>query len=65
MVDHAHSLGRMTVAEGVERPEVLQALRELGCDIAQGYYVGHPTPAADFERWLREEHLAGARALVA
>ena len=38
----AHSLGRKVVAEGVEEREVLEALTEMGCDIAQGYVIGRP-----------------------
>ncbi|MBA3730334.1 MAG: EAL domain-containing protein, partial [Sphingomonas sp.] len=38
----AHSLGRKVVAEGVEQREVLEALIEMGCDIAQGYVIGRP-----------------------
>lgn len=38
----AHSLGRKVVAEGVEQRETLDALIEMGCDIAQGYIVGRP-----------------------
>ena len=38
----AHSLGRKVVAEGVEQREVLEALTEMGCDIAQGYVIGRP-----------------------
>ena len=34
--------GVKTVAEGVERPEVLSILRELGVDRAQGWLIGHP-----------------------
>lgn len=34
--------GVKTVAEGVETPEILAILRELGVDRAQGYHVGHP-----------------------
>ncbi len=34
--------GVKTVAEGVETPEILEILRELGVDRAQGYHVGHP-----------------------
>ncbi|MBK9374448.1 MAG: bifunctional diguanylate cyclase/phosphodiesterase [Holophagales bacterium] len=34
--------GVKTVAEGVETPEILTILRELGVDRAQGYYIGHP-----------------------
>lgn len=48
----AHSLGQRVIAEGVERPEVLQVLRELGCDGAQGYLVGEPMPAESLERVL-------------
>jgi EAL domain-containing protein (putative c-di-GMP-specific phosphodiesterase class I) len=32
------------VAEGVETAEQLGALRELGCDLAQGYHLGRPAP---------------------
>jgi diguanylate cyclase (GGDEF)-like protein/PAS domain S-box-containing protein len=41
----AHGLGKTVVAEGVETPEQLAALRALGCDMAQGFYVGTPQPA--------------------
>ena len=38
----AHSLGRKVVAEGVEQGEILDALIDMGCDIAQGYIIGRP-----------------------
>ncbi|HKN40988.1 MAG TPA: EAL domain-containing protein, partial [Acidimicrobiia bacterium] len=38
------ALGLSTVAEGVETPEQLAALRELGCDWAQGYHLARPGP---------------------
>jgi len=38
----AHSLGRKVVAEGVEHRDILDALVELDCDIAQGFAVGRP-----------------------
>jgi EAL domain-containing protein (putative c-di-GMP-specific phosphodiesterase class I)/CHASE2 domain-containing sensor protein len=37
-----HSLGRKVVAEGVESREILDALTEMGCDVAQGFVVGRP-----------------------
>ncbi|HET6965410.1 MAG TPA: EAL domain-containing protein [Acidimicrobiales bacterium] len=41
----AHGLGKTVVAEGVETAEQLQALRDLGCDFAQGFHIGEPQPA--------------------
>ena len=38
----AHSLGRKVVAEGVENQNVLDALIDMGCDVAQGYVIGRP-----------------------
>jgi EAL domain-containing protein (putative c-di-GMP-specific phosphodiesterase class I) len=46
-VQLAHELGLKVVAEGVEEPECLAFLRELGCDYAQGYLVGRPLKADD------------------
>jgi EAL domain-containing protein (putative c-di-GMP-specific phosphodiesterase class I) len=40
-----HRLGKRVVAEGIETAEQLRALRELGCDIAQGYHLARPAPA--------------------
>jgi len=42
-----HSLGLRVVAEGVEDEETWRRLAELGCDLAQGYYLSRPLPAAD------------------
>ncbi len=44
-VQLAKTLGLRTVAEGVETAATLNLLRELGCDVAQGYYLGRPVPA--------------------
>ncbi|MCP5475797.1 MAG: EAL domain-containing protein [Rhodanobacteraceae bacterium] len=41
--DIAHSVGKRTVAEYVDRPQVLSALLACGVDFIQGYYVGRPT----------------------
>ncbi len=42
-----HALRLRVVAEGIEDPHTLQRLSELGCDLAQGYFIGRPKPAAD------------------
>jgi EAL domain-containing protein (putative c-di-GMP-specific phosphodiesterase class I) len=41
----AHSLRLEVVAEGVETPQQLACLGELGCDVAQGYLFSGPVPA--------------------
>lgn len=51
-IEMAHSLGLSVVAEGVERPETVDALNELGCDIAQGFLIGRPIRFAELERFL-------------
>jgi PAS domain S-box-containing protein len=47
VVGLARNFGYKTVAEGVERPDTLQALRVLGVDFAQGYALGRPAPASE------------------
>ena len=51
-VDLAHSLGIGVVAEGVESEDVLERLRTLGCDLAQGFCLARPAPAAEVTEWL-------------
>jgi EAL domain-containing protein (putative c-di-GMP-specific phosphodiesterase class I) len=40
----AHGLKMVVVAEGVETEEQLVLLEQFGCDIVQGFYLGHPSP---------------------
>jgi EAL domain-containing protein (putative c-di-GMP-specific phosphodiesterase class I) len=58
-IDLGRNLGLDVVAEGVETAEVREALRDLGCDAAQGFFLSRPVPPADLAAWLR------ARAVVA
>jgi diguanylate cyclase (GGDEF)-like protein len=44
IVDVAHALGKLTVAEGVEDAATLDAVRRLGVDWAQGFHLGRPLP---------------------
>jgi diguanylate cyclase len=42
-IDLGHALDMEVVAEGIEDDKTLELLRELGCDTAQGFFIGHPT----------------------
>jgi len=50
-IDLAHNLGLTVVAEGVENQIILNQLKSLKCDEAQGYYIGKPMPVKDFNSW--------------
>jgi diguanylate cyclase (GGDEF)-like protein/PAS domain S-box-containing protein len=52
-IDLGRNLGLEVVAEGVETREIWDKLRELGCPIAQGYYLSRPVPAGVLTEWLR------------
>ncbi|MES2990908.1 MAG: EAL domain-containing protein [Pseudomonadota bacterium] len=54
MIQMAHSLKLTIVAEGVESPQQLDALRARSCTEVQGYYFSRPLPAAEFEAWVLE-----------
>lgn len=43
-----------TVAEGIERFDQVEFLRDVGCDLIQGYYFYQPMPISDFEALLRD-----------
>jgi EAL domain-containing protein (putative c-di-GMP-specific phosphodiesterase class I) len=50
----AQRLGLQTVAEGVEDEDDWSFLREIGCDVAQGYFIGRPMPADRLPAWLAD-----------
>jgi diguanylate cyclase (GGDEF)-like protein len=58
-IDLAHQLGVTVVAEGVESEAVRSELKDLGCDMAQGFLLGRPMPADVFTAWLREQDPPG------
>lgn len=53
MVQMARQLEMHSVAEGVETAEEWALLRELGCDVAQGYLIAKPMGASDFSAWFK------------
>ena len=54
----AHGLKMVVVAEGVETGEQLLMLEEYGCDMVQGYYLGHPSSAEAITEMLQNAQLA-------
>ncbi|HLH66406.1 MAG TPA: EAL domain-containing protein [Solirubrobacteraceae bacterium] len=52
-VDLGRNLGLDVVAEGVETLDSWNRLRELGCGVAQGYFLSRPVPADELARWLQ------------
>jgi diguanylate cyclase (GGDEF)-like protein len=48
----AKSLGMKTVAEGVETDAQVEVLKELGCDVIQGYLIMRPSPAHEIGVWI-------------
>ena len=53
VIEMAHDMGMIVVTEGIETRKQLDFLRELHCDIGQGYLVSRPIAADEFKRhWL-------------
>jgi EAL domain-containing protein (putative c-di-GMP-specific phosphodiesterase class I) len=50
----ARQLGMEVVAEGVEDQDDWAFLRRTGCDLAQGYFIARPMPAADLPGWMAD-----------
>jgi diguanylate cyclase (GGDEF)-like protein/PAS domain S-box-containing protein len=52
VIDLAHNLGKQVCAEGVEDETAWQKLHDLGCDLAQGFWIARPMPAEELMQWL-------------
>lgn len=55
IISIGHILGFDVISEGVEDPEQLRTLKEIGCDFIQGFIWGHPMSAEDSEKLVTEE----------
>lgn len=53
-IELGHGLGLKVVAEGIEGKETLDWLKELGCDIGQGYFISRPVDVDNLESWVKE-----------
>jgi sensor c-di-GMP phosphodiesterase-like protein len=53
----AKSLGLKTIAEGVERPAQEAILREMGCELGQGYLYAKPMPYHKLVEFMRSRSL--------
>ncbi len=62
IVDLGHNLGFRVVAEGVETDEVLGALSETQCDLAQGFLIARPMTLARLIAWSADLGAASAHA---
>lgn len=51
LLQMGHNMDLEIVAEGIEDHDTLSLLTQLGCNIAQGYYIARPMPVDDFIRW--------------
>jgi len=53
IIDLSHNLGLRVIAEGVEDRRIWRMLNDKGCDYAQGFFMGKPMPAHEFDLWLK------------
>jgi EAL domain-containing protein (putative c-di-GMP-specific phosphodiesterase class I) len=53
-IDLAHGLGMTATAEGIETEEQARLLRELGCDVGQGYWIAQPLEPDKLSVWEKE-----------
>jgi diguanylate cyclase (GGDEF)-like protein len=61
VIELGHNLGMTVVAEGVESLATLEAVTDLGCDVAQGFWFSKPRAADEIADWVRESRTAPAQ----
>ena len=61
IIDLARNLGLKVVAEGIEDQDAWDVLREMGCDVAQGYFLSRPVPGHLLTPWLAERTATARR----
>ena len=54
IIDLAHHFGAVAVAEGLESANDLEAVKRMGCDLGQGYFLARPMPKANLLPLLRQ-----------
>jgi len=59
-IDLGHNLGLKVVAEGVSSVTAWDRLRQLGCDVAQGYYLSKPVPGSQVAKLINADAARGA-----
>lgn len=52
-----HKLGLTVVAEGIEDKVTLAQLKELNCEVGQGFHFARPMPAEEFFQWLKHHEM--------
>ncbi len=52
VIDLAHGMSMKVVGEGIEDEATANVLKDLGCDVLQGYYFGKPMPSVEFSQWM-------------
>jgi EAL domain-containing protein (putative c-di-GMP-specific phosphodiesterase class I) len=57
IISFARTLGLSIIAEGIENPEQLAQLVELGCPLGQGFYFSEPLPSEEAEQLIFSGHL--------
>ena len=62
ILDIANYLQVPVVAEGVETEEQMKVLKEMGCDLVQGYYFSKPVPFEEFDRFMEERKAQNEKA---
>jgi len=60
VIQLAHDLGMVSLAEGVESPDIWSRLTELGCDEIQGYLLTRPLPPDQLTEWITTWHNTSA-----
>ena len=62
IVNLSQSMGLMTTAEGVEDPEQLALVSEMGCTEAQGYHISKPRPVSELQELVQTSRKKGGLA---